>query len=60
MDKLELMNMLAKSMNCSVVKWNTVDDTISQNIEIFKLVDTSSYTTDDEYKKLKEKSFVGK
>lgn len=60
MDKLELMNEVAKSMNCSIVKWKDVDDATEQNVEIFKLVDTSSYTTDNEYKKLRQKSFIGK
>lgn len=60
MNKLDLMNEVAKSMNCSIVKWKNTDEAIEQNIEIFKLVDTSSYTTDNEYTKLRQKSFIGK
>lgn len=60
MNELDLMNEVAKSMNCSIVKWDNVDEAINKNIEIFKLVDSSNYTTTDEYKKLKQKSFVGK
>lgn len=60
MNKSELLEILTKSMNCSIAKWKNVDDAIKQNVEIFKLIDTSTYITDEEYEKLKQKSFVGK
>lgn len=34
-------------------------DAIKHDIKIFKLVDINSYIIEEEYKKLKEKSFVG-
>lgn len=59
-DKMNLLEMIAKSMNCSIAYWTNVDDIIEQDITISRIIDTSSYISDYEYKKLIQKSWVGK
>lgn len=54
----KLMSMLAKSMGAEVKKWSSVEDAISKGISITKLVDTSSYISKEEQKKLELKSNI--
>lgn len=57
-DRDKLLTMLAQSMGAEVIKWNSVEETISKGISITKLVDTSSYISKEEHKKLVLKSNV--
>ncbi|MDY2883699.1 MAG: hypothetical protein SOT71_13700 [Romboutsia timonensis] len=59
-DKMNLLQVLAKSMNCSVAYWKNVDDIIERDIIISRVVDTKSYINVYEDKKLMEKSWIGK
>lgn len=54
----ELLFILAKSMGAEIIQWNNVDETVNQGITITKLVDTSSYISKEENKKLVLKSNV--
>lgn len=59
-DKMDLLKMIANSMDCSIVYWNRIEDTIEQNIIISKILDTNSYITEYEYIKLSQKKWIGK
>lgn len=54
----KLLSILAKSMGAEIMQWNNVDETVNQGIAITKLVDTSSYISKEENKKLVLKSNV--
>lgn len=64
MDKIEkqndLLEMVADSMNCSIVYWQSIKDAIENNIIISRTVCTSSYISESEYLKLKQKKWIGK
>lgn len=60
--KLELdivLDKIAKSLGGKVVTWNTVNEAIEKNISFIKITDTSKYITEEENKRIKEKSYIG-
>lgn len=54
----KLLSILAQSMDSQVIEWNNVEETISEGITISKLVDTSSYISQEDNKKLVLKSNI--
>lgn len=58
-DADELLNKIAKSMNSKIAIWKDVNESIEKNISFAIIVDTDKYITDDEYEKLKQRSFIG-
>lgn len=54
-DYEELLNLIAERMDAKVVRWKTVDEAIEKGISFTILVDTSSYTTEEERKMLEAK-----
>ncbi len=58
-DVEDLLNKVAESMGAKVVTWENVNDAIDRNISFGMLVDTDKYFTEEEKKKLKQKTFIG-
>lgn len=53
---LDLLNKVAESMDCNVVKYNDINDAINKEVSFSNFVDTSSYITKEELSKLKQKN----
>lgn len=54
----DLLNKIAEGMGANVAKWDTIEETIVDNISFAKIVDTSKYMSKLERKEIKQKSQV--
>lgn len=58
MDIDDLLNAIANGMGTKVTTWNTVQEAVEKNISFAMIIDSSKYLTEDEIKRIEEKSNI--